>query len=241
VNPPAAEVDDGISSAGLPLQGVASNGLAFVRHDAIRLAIATATAERNSRTSNVDFRAFAQQVVVFEQAKLLARNMEKDATDFYKACVDPNTACHRWHYIGEDGVLHVRSGTIIQKAIWTKPRFYSTSPDFLWVYNHCLLKTGNEAVVEGMCKVIGRHADSTRGLSIGRYAMEARLVWNAPLQHEADAFLTESLDHFFGLGEKWHFHSVDTKNRPLVSVISKVIDKLRKRVSKFSFMKEKKC
>jgi hypothetical protein len=115
-------------------------------------------------------------VVVFEQAKLLARNMEKDVTDFYKACEDPNTACHMWHYKGEDGVLHVRSGTIIQKDIWTKPRFYSTSPDFLWLYTHCLLKTENEVVVEGMCKVIGRHADSTRGLSIVRYAMEARLL-----------------------------------------------------------------
>ena len=53
-----------------------------------------------------------------------------------------------------------------------------------------------------MCKVIGRHADSTRGLSIGRYAMEARLVWNDPLEHEVDAFLAESRDHFFGPGEK---------------------------------------
>jgi hypothetical protein len=57
--------------------------------------------------------------------------------------------------------------------------------------------------VEGMCKVIiGRYAYSTRGLSIGRYAMETRLVWNAPPQHEADAFLAESLDHFFEPGEK---------------------------------------
>ena len=106
---------------------------------------------------------------------------------------------------------------------------------------HSLLaKTGNATVVEGMCKIIGRHADSTRGLSIGRCAIEAKLVWNAPLQHEADAFLAESLDHFFGPGEKWQFHSVDTRNIQRVSVISKVIDKLRKRVSKLSFMNEKK-
>jgi hypothetical protein len=75
---------------------------------------------------------------------------------------------------------------------------------------------------------------------MGRYAKEARLVWNAPLQDEADPFLTEALVHFFGPGEKWHFHSVDSRNIPLVSIISKVIDKLRKRVSKFQFMKEKK-
>ena len=108
------------------------------------------------------------------------------------------------------------------------------------VYNHVLLKIGNEVVVEGMCKVIGRKADSTRGLYIGRNAKEARLVWNAPLQHEADPFLKESMDQHFG-PSKWHyFYSVDKKNIPLVSRISKVIDRLKKRPSKFSFMKAKK-
>ncbi len=70
--------------------------------------------------------------------------------------------------------------------------------------------------------------------------MKARQVCNAPLQHEADAFLADSLDHFFGPGEKWHFHPLDPRNTPRVNVVSKMIDKLRKRVSKFSFMKEKK-
>ena len=177
--------------------------------------------------------------VVFEHAMLLARNMKKEVIDFYTGCSNPNTACHRWHYRAEDGVLHAHSGTIIQKDIWTTASLHSSSPAFLWVYNHVLLKTGNEVVVEGMCKVIGRQADSTRGLSIGRYAKEARIVWNAPLQHEADHFLKESLDQHFGL-VKWHFYSVDKKNRPLVSRISKVIDKLKKRLSKFSFIKAKK-
>ncbi len=94
--------------------------------------------------------------------------------------------------------------------------------------------------MEGVCKVIRRQADSSRGVSFGRYAKEVRLVWNAPLQYETDPFLTEALNHFFGPGKKWHFHSVDTSSRPLVSTISKVIDKLRKRVSKFLYIKEKK-
>ena len=81
-----------------------------------------------------------------------------------------------WHYMSKDGVLHAHSGTKIQKDIWTKPSLHSSSPVFLRDYNHVLLKTGNEAVVEGMCKVVGRQADSTRGLSIGRYAKEVRLV-----------------------------------------------------------------
>jgi hypothetical protein len=78
-------------------------------------------------------------------------------------------------------------------------------------------------------------------MSIGRYAKEARLVWNAPLLHEADLFISEALDQHFGAEGKWHFYSVDKRSRPLVSRISKVIDRLKKRISKFSFMKAKKA
>ncbi len=94
--------------------------------------------------------------------------------------------------------------------------------------------------MDGMCKYIGRQADSTHGISIGRYAKEARLVWNTPLQHEADPFLKGALDHYFGPGNMWHFYSNDKQNIVLVSRFSKVIDKLRKRLSKFSYMIEKK-
>ncbi len=58
--------------------------------------------------------------------------------------------------------------------------------------------------------------------------------------HEADAFLKESLDQHFGPGSKWHFNFVDKRNRPLVTRIFKGIDRLKNRVSKFSFMKAKK-
>jgi hypothetical protein len=75
---------------------------------------------------------------------------------------------------------------------------------------------------------------------MGRYAKEARLVWNMPFQHEVDLFLNEALDHYFGTGKPWHFYSIDKQNRVLVSKVSKVIDMMRKRLSKFSFMKEKK-
>ena len=45
------------------------------------------------------------------------------------------------------------------------PRLSSQSPKFLWVCNHCMLKTSNEAVVEGMCKFISKQADSSRGIT----------------------------------------------------------------------------
>jgi hypothetical protein len=61
-----------------------------------------------------------------------------------------------------------------------------------------------------------------------------------PLQHEADLFLKKALDHYFGPQKPWHFYSIDKQNRVLVSKVSKVIVRLRKRLFKFSFMKEKK-
>ena len=73
-----------------------------------------------------------------------------------------------------------------------------------------------------------------------RYANEARIVWNGPLLHEVDDFLSECLDDYFGEGKPWHFYSVDKKRRPLVSYVSKVVDRLLKCVSKFPFMRAKK-
>ena len=72
------------------------------------------------------------------------------------------------------------------------------------------------------------------------YANEARIVWNGPLQDEADEFLKECMDHYFGEGKEWHFYSIDKQRRPLVSFVSKVVDKLMKCASKSPFMKAKK-
>ena len=91
-----------------------------------------------------------------------------------------------------------------------------------------------------MCKAIGHQADSTRGISIGRHANEVRLDWNAPLHHEADHYLKEALDHYFGPGNKWHFYANDKKTILLVNKVSKVLGMLKKRLSKFFFLKTKK-
>jgi len=157
----------------------------------------------------------------------------------------------------------VRLGISIQKGVWTMSSLSSQSPSILWVCNHCLLKTTNEAVVKGMCKVVGKQANKGKGLGFVRYVMrefyygcrcifmfsdslscfrarryanEARISWNDPLQHEVDDFLKKSLDHHF-MGGKWHFYSIDPNNRPLVSITSMVIDRLGKKLFKLSFMK----
>ena len=61
-------------------------------------------------------------------------------------------------------------------------------------------------------------------------------MWNAPLPHQADAYLTECLDDHFGPNKKGHFYSQDNKNRMLRNVTSKVVDRLQKEKSKLSFM-----
>ncbi len=108
---------------------------------------------------------------VYEQAILLEDNMKKDIRDFYNGCARPELSCHRWHNWSVDGTYSTRSGTVIQKDIWTMPRLSRGSPAFLWVYNHCILKTANEVVVEGMCKFISKQADTIRGLSFQRYSI----------------------------------------------------------------------
>jgi len=190
--------------------------------------------------------------VVYAQANLLSDNMKTDITDSYNGCARPKVACHRWHCMTEDE--GIRSGTIIQKNIWTLPRLSSQSPAFLRVYNHCMLKTTNEVVVEGMCKLISKQADKGYACVamlaiflplnrpcisfLTRYANEAKIVWNGPFLHEVDEFLKECLNHYFGEGKKWHFFSNNNKQRrPLVSFVSKVIDRLIKWVSNFHFMK----
>ena len=73
-----------------------------------------------------------------------------------------------------------------------------------------------------------------------RYTNEARFIWNGLLLHEADAFLTECMNTHFGEGKSWHFYNVDKQQRPLVSFVSKVVDRLMKCISKFPFMRAKK-
>ncbi len=75
---------------------------------------------------------------------------------------------------------------------------------------------------------------------VTRYANEARIVWNGPLRHQAEELLKDSLDNYFGEGNEWHFYTIDKQRRPLVSFVSKVVDRLMKYVSKFPFMYAKK-
>jgi hypothetical protein len=69
---------------------------------------------------------------------------------------------HRWH-ADKEGKIAV-SRTVIQEEIMTKSAFYKLCPLLMLIYIQCVLKICNEAVVEGMCSVVAKHAHGTRGL-----------------------------------------------------------------------------
>jgi len=54
-----------------------------------------------------------EDTVMYNEAIHLAEAMQKDIADYYMGCVNPTTACHKWHFRATDGELYVRSGTTI--------------------------------------------------------------------------------------------------------------------------------
>ena len=55
--------------------------------------------------------------VIYNLALVLAGAMRKDILDYYTGCRSQETACQKWHYMTNDGVLHVHSGKVIQRDI----------------------------------------------------------------------------------------------------------------------------
>eukprot|EP00951_Prasinocladus_malaysianus_P017610 scaffold139047_cov32-Prasinocladus_malaysianus.AAC.2 len=163
--------------------------------------------------------------------------MNHEVKDFYSKSADPSSL-HPWHSRPiDEGPIQPKSGALIQQQILTKSQFIDGCKNYLWVYEFMVLKIANEAVVEGMCSTIAKHASPERGLSFEKYAREAMLHWNMPTQNEADDFLKDALDYHFRNQNGWHFWSHDKKNRALLPIISKVIDRLNNQKSKFFFMK----
>lgn len=66
------------------------------------------------------------------------------------------------------------------KAVFTDKQFYSGVGGILSLIEQCVLKTHNEAVVEGMGSIVHRHADPQRHLSLEAYNMEGFIDYNGP-------------------------------------------------------------
>eukprot|EP00959_Pyramimonas_sp_CCMP1952_P405251 8493602-Pyramimonas_sp.AAC.1 len=122
------------------------------------------------------------------------------------------------------------------QAVFTQARFYDGVGDFLYLFNHCVLKTPNESVVEGMGSVLDRHASPARGsLAAELYAKEATVHWNGPVTHEAESFLTKALNKHFD-GKEWRFWHTYGRDRYYKAKVSTVLDRKLAEKSKFSFM-----
>lgn len=186
---------------------------------------------------------------VLSEGVALASLIQSEVKSFYENVVSHRSA-HRWHVRQQDGSFTVKSGTVIQKDILTRPCYYQASQSYIFLYQHMVLKIVNESVVESMCSVVAKHAAPGRGLSFGKYAAEAIIKWNLPAAHKADAFISEGIDTMFhkrrGVShldsevevsrkKRWRFHHTDKKNRMGVTY-SAVIDRKLKETSKFEFM-----
>ena len=155
------------------------------------------------------------------------------STRLYKAAQDQDVKL-RWFPKDKR-----HSGTLIMKDVFTTPALRCGVGDFLYLFQHCALKTANEAVVEGMGSIVDRHADPRRGLSPDHYTMEAVIHFNGPLMHEADDLLRAALDRFFN-GKDWHFTQTSACGQAGVySVQSKVLHGMSRERSKLSFLASK--
>lgn len=136
------------------------------------------------------------------------------------------------------------SSTTIMKHLFSDERFYQGVEDWVFFFNHMVLKTSNEAIVESMGCIIDTHADGRRHLNQKAYAEEAFVHWNGPKVHSATKMLTAALDHHFK-GKPWHFVKSDRGNRESALdrigrnkqfKVSKVVDRLMSERSRIQFL-----
>eukprot|EP00918_Siedleckia_nematoides_P025377 GHVU01054799.1.p1 GENE.GHVU01054799.1~~GHVU01054799.1.p1 ORF type:complete len:203 (-),score=30.07 GHVU01054799.1:561-1169(-) len=101
----------------------------------------------------------------------------------------------KWFILHNDGTINKpRPGTAIMKDLFTAPAFYQGIEDLLYVFERCALKTSNEAVVEGLTSIVGRHAAADRNSAVETISDEAFVHYNGPLLHEADSVIEQALD-----------------------------------------------
>jgi hypothetical protein len=121
------------------------------------------------------------------------------------------------------------------ESLFTVEELYVGVHDWMYLFNHCALKTSNEAVIECMGAVIDKHAAGGRGLAHDNYVMEAVVDCNGPTSHQCEGFLVKALDTHFE-GKAWNFTAYDQKHRYLKYQHSAVIDRLLAEESKFPFL-----
>ena len=154
--------------------------------------------ERDAALASIRAIAIESGVAGLPEAVVLQAELEEVRLRLMKAAKDGK---HKY-WFAEDGT--VKSGTVIMKSLYDEPELHKEIGALMWVFEHCVLKTRCEAVVEGMGSVVNLHANGRRGLTAEKIEMEAYIDWNAPRLHEADDIIKEALDDHFK-GKPWHF------------------------------------
>jgi hypothetical protein len=124
----------------------------------------------------------------FSSLEVLAMRLHKEVTDFYEGAAS-STARHKWDDVC--GRISV-SGVDIQRRVMTKRKWYDGASAFLFIYMMVVLRIANEAVVEGMCGCVDKHAIGQRGLRFEMYACESIVHFNMHAQSHSDSFIVAS-------------------------------------------------
>ena len=113
----------------------------------------------------------------------------------------------------------------------------------IYTSTHCALKICNEAVVEGVCSTINKHATVGRSLTFTPLAMESIIDYNKPSQSRCDELLTEALNLYFkrknyaNNSATWRFFRTDTnKHRLPTSTVSPMIGRMQKHATGLPIM-----
>lgn len=133
----------------------------------------------------------------------------------------------------------IKSGAVIMKPLFTDKKLYEGLGDILFLFQHCALKTRNEAVVEGMGSIVSMHADPRRGLSAEAYEKEAFIHYNGPTLSSADGrarIIKEALDIHFIKGTSHFTKESDRALSKSTGSTSKVIQRHKEMKSKLPYL-----
>ena len=116
----------------------------------------------------------------------------------------------------------------------SQSKAYEVAPNAIHLYQMCALKIMNEAVIEGMCKTVAKHAGGKRGLHLERYKYESIIAHIS----SSSGFMNASMQRYGATNKSdmLRFVSTDKNQRALTTFVSKVVDRHVGAKSRLEFM-----
>ena len=140
-----------------------------------------------SLTDRVDALRFVHAAAVAAGAEPAPlATLEPELEELRKRLVAAGRGSYKGRWFDKDGVViparkgGAPSGVVIMEALFTEPDLYLNLGGILALFEQSVLKTRNEAVVEGMGSIVSYHADPQRHLSLDMYNMEGFVDYNGP-------------------------------------------------------------